>query len=518
MNTAQNIVYTTTLEQLLNGIVTMPEEIPAAFNVRVSGVKLDSRQVVNGDLFFACFGINQDGRDFIDSAIDNGAVVVLVHADGDWQGATVRRGVPVIAVDDLSARVGIIAGRFFDEPSAAMTMIGVTGTNGKTSCTQFISQVLSAMGRSCGVVGTLGYGFLPELEESAYTTPDPVFIQSALANMRAHGADTVAMEVSSQGLHQHRVSGVRFDVATFTNLTRDHLDYHGNMEAYADTKLRLFMIGGLSSAVVNIDDQFAFRILNALSPSVRSFTFSVANLHADVHALSLELTARGYKARVHTPFGEGDINGTLLGKFNFSNVLAVLTTLIAAESVRPDFSLSTLLEHICGLQPVAGRMQIVGEHSDITAVVDYAHTPDALKVTLQALREHFHGNIFCVFGCGGNRDQGKRPLMAEVAERYADALIVTDDNPRTESSDAIIRQIVLGVEDTRKLSVERDRAKAISLAIARAKAGDVVLIAGKGHENYQDINGHKMAFSDVAQARVALQLRTTQRAETGGAR
>lgn len=514
MNTAQKIVYTTSLEQLLSGIVTMPENLPAEFNVRVSGVRLDSRQVQPGDLFFACFGRNHDGRDFIDSAIDKGAIVVLAHADVRWQGFTLRRGVPVIAVDDLAARVGIIAARFYDEPSAAMTMIGVTGTNGKTSCTQFIAQVLTSMQRSCGVVGTLGHGFLPSLQESTHTTPDPVFIQSALASMRAQGADAVAMEVSSQGLHQHRVSGVRFDVAVFTNLTRDHLDYHGDMEEYAQTKRRLFMMEGLSSAVVNMDDPFACRILNSLAPSVRSFTFSISNRHADVHALSLELLPRGFKARVHTPFGEGDINGTLLGRFNFSNVLAVLATLIATESVRPDFSLTGLLERICQLQPVPGRMQIVGERSDIVAVVDYAHTPDALRVSLQALREHFNGQLWCVFGCGGNRDQGKRPLMAEVAEQYADALIVTDDNPRTENADAIIRQIVLGVSDTRKLTVERDRATAIALAIAGASSGDVVLIAGKGHENYQDVNGHKQAFSDVAQARIALQARMSS--GTGG--
>lgn len=504
MNTAEKIVYTTSLDQLLSGIVTMPEELPAEFNVRVSGVRLDSRQVEPGDLFFACFGRNHDGRDFIDSAIDNGAVVVLAHADSLWQGFSMRRGVPVIAVDDLAARVGVIAGRFFDEPSAAMTMIGVTGTNGKTSCTQFISQVLSAMKRSCGVVGTLGFGFPPALEESMHTTPDPVFIQSALASMRARGADAVAMEVSSQGLHQHRVSGVRFDVAVFTNLTRDHLDYHGSMEDYAETKRRLFMMAGLSSAVVNMDDPFACRILNSLAPSVRSFTFSIGNRHADVHALALQLTSRGFKARVHTPFGEGDLHGVLLGRFNFSNLLAVLATLIATESVRPDFSLTTLLELVCQLQPVPGRMQIVAEQSDISAVVDYAHTPDALKVALQALREHFSGRIWCVFGCGGNRDQGKRPLMAEVAEQYADVVIVTDDNPRTENADAIIRQIVLGIADPRKLIVERDRAKAIALAIGRAAPGDVVLLAGKGHESYQDINGQKLPFSDVAQARIAL--------------
>jgi UDP-N-acetylmuramoyl-L-alanyl-D-glutamate--2,6-diaminopimelate ligase len=507
MNTAEKIVYTTSLEQLLSGLVTLPTGLPAEFDVRISGVTLDSRTVAPGDLFFACFGRNHDGRDYIDAAIDNGAAAILAQADSRWQGMSLRRGVPVLCVDDLAARVSAVAGRFFDEPSAAMTMIGVTGTNGKTSCTQFIAQVLGSMGRSCGVIGTLGHGFLPALEESAHTTPDPVFLQAALAELRSRGADTVAMEVSSQGLHQHRVSGVRFDVAVFTNLTRDHLDYHGSMEDYAETKRRLFMMAGLSSAVVNMDDPHACRILNTLSPAVRSYTFSVSNAHADIHARGLQLTPRGYRAQVCTPFGEGEIAGALLGRFNFSNVLAVLATLIATESGRPHFSLSALLERVALLQPVPGRMQIVAQPADITAVVDYAHTPDALQVSLQALREHFQGRIWCVFGCGGNRDQGKRPLMAEIAERHADMLVVTDDNPRLEDADAIVRQIVLGVTDSGKLIVERDRAKAIALAVASAAPGDVVMIAGKGHETYQDVRGQKLMFSDVAQARAALQRR-----------
>lgn len=512
MNTAEKIVYTTSLEQLLSGLGVLPAGYPAEFDVRISGVTLDSRTVAPGDLFLACFGRNHDGRNFIDVAIDKGAAAILAQADSRWQGVSLRRGVPVLCVDDLTARVSAIAGRFFDEPSAAMTMIGVTGTNGKTSCTQFIAQVLGRVGRCCAVIGTIGQGFLPVLEESTHTTPDPVMLQAVLASLRSRGADTVAMEVSSQGLHQHRVSGVCFDVAVFTNLTRDHLDYHGSMEDYAETKRRLFMMPGLSSAVVNMDDPYACRILNTLSPTVRSYTFSVANTHADIHAQSLQLTPGGYRARVITPFGEGEIAGALLGRFNFSNVLAVLATLIASESVRPRFSLSALLERINQLQPVPGRMQIVAQPGDITVVVDYAHTPDALQVSLQALREHFSSRVWCVFGCGGNRDQGKRPLMGEMAERNADMVVVTDDNPRMEDPDVIVRQIVLGVTDTRKLIVERDRARAIALAVTSAAPGDVVMIAGKGHENYQDVNGRKLAFSDVAQARAALQ----QRGNAGG--
>ncbi|MCP5330807.1 MAG: UDP-N-acetylmuramoyl-L-alanyl-D-glutamate--2,6-diaminopimelate ligase [Pseudomonadales bacterium] len=510
MNIAENILYTSTLEQLLSGLVTLPEELPEQFAVRVSGVTLDSRQVKPGDLFMACFGRNHDARDYIDQAIEQGAVAVLAHAGGRWQGIELRQGVIVLAIDDLAARAGQIASRYFDEPSAAMQMIGVTGTNGKTSCTQFIAQALNAMEHRCGVIGTLGIGIPPQLEESAYTTPDPVQVQSALAHMRGEGADSVAMEVSSQGLHQHRVSGVRFDVAVFTNLTRDHLDYHGSMDEYFETKRRLFQMEGLSSAVVNIDDAYATGILNALAPTVRSYTYSVANPQADVYATTLVLNRSGYHARVHTPFGEGELQGALFGSFNFSNLLAVLTSLLALQSAQPDFDLARLFRQLSRLQPVAGRMEIVGEEADITVVVDYAHTPDALRVALQALREHFSGHLWCVFGCGGNRDQGKRPIMAEMAEKFADRLIVTDDNPRRENADEIVRQILLGVEDTSRLLVERDRARAIETAILQAQAGDVVLIAGKGHENYQDVNGQKTVFSDVNQARLALSKRRQQ--------
>lgn len=515
MRLAENIVYTTTLEQLLNGIADLPTELPAEFDVRVSGVQLDSRLVAPGDLFFACFGKNHDARDYIDAAITRGARAVLAQAGGTWQGAMVRRGVIILAIDDLAARAGEIASRFFDEPSAAMSMIGVTGTNGKTSCTQFIAQTLNNMQRCCGVIGTLGIGVPPDLRDSSFTTPDPVQVQTALAQLRQKGADTVAMEVSSQGLHQHRVNGVRFDVAVFTNLTRDHLDYHETMDDYAETKRKLFMFASLSSAVVNMDDPFATRILNSLAPSVRSYTYSVSNNNANVYAVKLSRSRDGFKALVHTPVGEGEITGVLLGTFNFSNLMAVLTTLIATESACSDFKLERLLHHLSRLEPVSGRMEIVGDSGDITAVVDYAHTPDALRVALLALREHFTGRIWCVFGCGGNRDQGKRPLMAEMAERYADRLIVTDDNPRTESADEIVRQILLGVEDTSRLIVERDRAKAIERAILGASAGDVVLVAGKGHENYQDINGKRMAFSDVKQARIALSKRQTNTIQGG---
>jgi len=267
----------------------------------------------------------------------------------------------------------------------------------------------------------------------------------------------------------------------------------------------------LSSAVVNIDDAYAPLILNSVAPSVKTWTFSTSSRHADVHATRLEFTRSGYRAAIHTPFGDGEMSGNLLGSFNFSNLLAVLTTLLATESVRSHFSLDQLLTTLSRLQPVSGRMQIVGEGADITAVVDYAHTPDGLRAALLALREHFTGDIWCVFGCGGNRDQGKRPMMAEVAETFARHLVITDDNPRTENADEIVQHIARGVSDQTRMVIERDRARAIAFAIQNAAPGDVVLVAGKGHENYQDINGHRTAFSDVAQARLALQNRISSK-------
>ncbi|MDX1491225.1 MAG: UDP-N-acetylmuramoyl-L-alanyl-D-glutamate--2,6-diaminopimelate ligase [Pseudohongiellaceae bacterium] len=507
MNTAKNILYTTSLNQLLEEISESSVDLPSGLDVQISGVQMDSRLVNPGDLFFATFGANHDARDYIDLAIAKGASAVLAHAGGQWQGLTIRNGVAVIAIDDLSSKIGFIASRYFDDPSAAMTMVGVTGTNGKTSCTHFLAQLAAQLKYSCGLIGTLGSGFLGELTDSAYTTPDAVNVQRILADMRHDGADMVAMEVSSQGLHQYRVSGVQFDVAVFTNLTREHLDYHGDMRSYADTKARLFQGKNLHSAVINVDDQYGSFMLDSLAPSVKSYTFSTKCKHADVHAQKIEYTPSGYKAVINTPLGSGEVSGSLLGRFNFSNVLAVITTLIATESRRPNFSLDAIFSGVSRLRPVDGRMQIVGEVGDITAVVDYAHTPDALRSALVALKDHFDGKIWCVFGCGGNRDTGKRPLMAEVAEANADYLLVTDDNPRTESPDEIVKQIMLGFEDASRVKVERDRAKAIAFAIEQAKSGDVVLIAGKGHETYQDVNGNRMAFSDVSQARVALQAR-----------
>lgn len=507
MNTAEALHPNVSLLGLLANINGVPEDLSAEFDVTVSGVNLDSRLVRQGDLFIACFGKNHDAREYIDQVIAAGAAAVLAESGGKWQGAELRNSVPVIAIDNLAARVSEIAGRFYSDPSHKLTVFGVTGTNGKTSCSQFIAQALTAMGYRSGVIGTLGYGVYGELQDTMLTTPDPVFTQRALAEMCHDQVDPVIMEVSSVGLHQKRVAAVRFETAIFTNISRDHLDYHGSMEDYGESKKKLFRMEGLRQAIVNLDDPFALSIINEIATDVEIITYSLNNSIATVYAKDLQFSSEGYTAEIITPIGSGKIQGKLLGSFNFSNLLAVAAALISYLQSRQDLSIETLCELLSNLQPVNGRMDIIAGEGDITAVVDYAHTPDGLRSALVALREHFDRNVWCVFGCGGNRDTGKRPLMGEIAEACADRLIIADDNPRREHGDNIVQHILSGIRNPSAVTVIRDRARAIDYAVANAAPGDVVLVAGKGHEDYQDIGGDRKLFSDARQVRLALQNR-----------
>lgn len=508
MNTARQTDAKVPLTDLVEGLVMDAECRQACIGISISGMTLDSRQVNPGEIFIALFGKNHDARDYIELALQRGATAVLADEGGQWQGCRRVGNVPIIAVNSLRVRLGDIAARFYAHPSQQLPVIGVTGTNGKTSCTQFIGQILSGADQRCGIVGTLGYGIFPALADTGFTTPDPVILQAALADILQQKASCVAMEVSSQGLHQHRLNGVRFHSAVFTNLTRDHLDYHGSMAAYADAKRRLFEHDALRVGIVNADDSYAASMLNALPRTAQSLTYSLSDSRADVYARELSFQPDGYRARVHTPWGEGDLQGRLLGSFNFSNVLAAIT---AVMTLPQEMDLQQVLAQAALLKPVSGRMELLGDAtSDVTAVVDYAHTPDGLRSALSAIHEHVDGRIWCVFGCGGNRDQGKRPLMAEVAEELADFVVLTDDNPRNENPDDIIRQILLGFDRREGVHVERDRASAITYAVSSAAPGDIVLVAGKGHEAYQDIAGQRMAFSDTAQVRLALQKRAAQ--------
>lgn len=509
MNTARIMYRKMSLLELLDGEL----ELGAGFDVNLTGIELDSRKVDSGDLFFACKGAVHDGRDFIESAIASGAAAVLVEAGGAYQQARHVRGVPVIPVARLSGRVGDFAARFFDKPGAALWLIGITGTNGKTSTCQFIAQLYSILETPCGISGTLGYGVyghsLTMPESGPGTTPDPITVQRILEEVRFAGARTMAMEVSSHGLRQKRVRTRDFEVAVFTNLSRDHLDYHNSMEDYGEAKRKLFSGRNLKVAVVNLDDLFSTTILNGLGRHVRSYTYSLNNTRASIHAEKISHHPTGMQIDVVTPWGKWRLETGLLGSFNAGNLLAALTAVMASESQKSSFDPDAIMAAAARVKPVPGRMEIIGS-SKINVVVDYAHTPDGLRTALQALREHYTGRFWCVFGCGGNRDQGKRPLMAAVAEEYSDQVVVTDDNPRQEASDIIIRHILSGIRDDSRIHVESDRARAIAYAIDHAEAGDLVLIAGKGHEEYQDVGGNRMVFSDVRQARLCLNRRFEQ--------
>ncbi len=490
------------LGTLLQGIV----DLPARYDRRVTGLALDSRAVRPGDLFFALVGTATDGRRFVEEALARRAGAVVQEAPG--VALEVRHGVPVIGVPGLDQLVGMVADRFYAHPSADLWVAGVTGTNGKTTVSHLIAQVLTGAGDvpgggwPCGVVGTLGCGLFGELRPSRHTTPDAVTLHRLLADLRGRGVRHAVMEVSSHALVQGRVNGVAFDVAVFTNLTRDHLDYHGSLEAYGEAKRRLFRFPGLKTAVVNLDDPFGDAILRQIDPGIEAVGYSLHDApRARVRARTLTVGPAGVRMEVVTPVGEGLLESPLLGRFNAGNLLAAVGALLTLRLPLPG-----LLAGLARAQPVAGRMERHGGREDQPLVViDYAHTPDALQSVLATLREHCRGRLTCVFGCGGERDRGKRPEMGAVAERLADELIVTDDNPRREDGDLIVAEILGGMARPGLARVERERERAITLALAGAGADDVVLVAGKGHEDYQEANGQRRPYSDRAVVRALLE-------------
>ncbi len=412
-------------------------------------------------------------------------------------------GVPVIWIDRLHAQVGEIASRFYGRPSEAMHVVGVTGTNGKTSTVQLIAQALHHLGYRSATIGTLGAGLHGQVEEGERTTPDAIHVQELLASFRDAGATHVAMEVSSHALEQGRVGAVTFGTAVFTNLTRDHLDYHGSMEAYGDAKAKLFGWPTLTHAVINVDDAFGRELLGRTPDRVRKLRVSAAgDLASDVRASNIVTSAEGIRFDLHTPWGARAVQTHLIGRFNVDNLLAVAAVLGALGE-----SFDRMIDAVSALQPVNGRMSRLGGHrGQPLVVVDYAHTPDALEQSLHAVRAHCEGRLICVFGCGGERDAGKRPLMGAIAERLADVAIVTDDNPRGENGDAIVAQIMAGFAHPDAAVVQRDRALAIAEALRIARPGDAVLIAGKGHETYQEGAAGKRPFDDLAVARAALEV------------
>lgn len=460
-------------------------------DVEVGGLTLDSRQVSVGDLFVALPGTGADGRDFVQDALRRGAVAVLCEAGGgyDFTGLAV----PVFVTTHVRSQLGIIVNRFFGSPSQELTVIGVTGTNGKTTCTHLLAQTLDSSAERCALIGTLGSGFPDALEGMDNTTPDVVAIHRLLGQFLHAGASRVCLEVSSHALDQQRTAGVAFDIAVFTNLSRDHLDYHADMHRYAQAKAALFEVDGLRCAVVNRDDAFGRELLGCLAGRVETISFGIEG--GDVHARAIRLLTDGLEVEAMTPQGAVRIRCPLLGRFNAANLLAALASLLAC-----GVGLDAAQAGLSAIKPVAGRVERFGGKAGVPlVVVDYAHTPDALEQVLRAVREHAHGRVCCVFGCGGDRDRGKRPQMGRLAEQLSDRVVLTDDNPRHEPGDRIIADIAAGMQARPR--VIRDRAEAISTAIAEADARDVVLIAGKGHEDYQQVGDRRIPYSDRATVR-----------------
>ena len=472
----------------------------------------DSRRSAPGDCFFAWPGEHGDGRDHIAQAIDRQVAAVVWERSGyewraDWR-------VPNEGVEGLKGRAGALASAFHGRPSESLWVCGVTGTNGKTSCSQWLATLLARAGARTAVIGTLGNGFPGALAESRHTTPDALEVQRLLAAFRVEGAQAVSMEVSSHGLVQDRVNGVAFRCALFTNLSHDHLDYHGSMEAYAAAKSRLFEVPTLESAVLNLDDVLGVRLAQRLaSRAVRTIGYALAPaalvpgcVTEHVVAKEIRFGAQATEVSLDSSWGEGEIRLRTLGRYNVANALGVLGCLLAYGL--PFRDAAAALEN---LPEVPGRMQRLGGDAAPLLAIDYAHTPDAIDKALQALKPIATargGKLVIVFGAGGDRDPSKRAFMGEAASRHADRIILTSDNPRSEEPAAIIEAIRGGV--TAACSIEPDRAAAIGEAVAFASDADVVLIAGKGHEAFQEMAGERRPFSDADCARAALARRVTR--------
>ncbi len=534
-------------------------------NPSINKIRQDSRQVKPGDLFVAIRGILDDGRKYIAKAIENGATAVLCEVDREddkchgssetecqpssgWQPAQNQN---IIPYSNLRDAMGFIASRFYDNPSAKLKLIGITGTNGKTSCTHFIAQLLAELNIICGVMGTLGNGLLNTLIDFQSTTSDAITTHEELKKIVDQKATVAAMEVTSHALIQKRVNGLHFHSVAFTNLTRDHLDYHDSMEEYYLAKKRLFTDFKSSFKIINLDDEYGRRLWRecsipsknpqsinknewigyTINPNFKkdySELLALSSFDMMNNIISVEetrLDSQGIHAKINSPWGKGNLHCALLGHFNLSNILASLACLCVQ-----GFEIGTLLKAATNLKTVLGRMYRIDRAwiiaSDINnrvlnnpesidgidkeinhlplVVVDYAHSPDALKQVLMALRPHCMGKLWCIFGCGGDRDRGKRPLMAKIAEQLSDKVVLTQDNPRTENPERILQEIMVGFDKPGQVYLEPDRAKAIRFAVQSAKANDLILVAGKGHETYQLIGHEKIPFDDQKMAANAL--------------
>ena len=483
-------------------------ELLASLGIKITRLQTDSRLVKAGDTFVAYPGVQVDGRIYIAQAIAQGANAVLWEAQAftwkaDWK-------LPNLAVKNLRKHAGEIAAVVYGSPSEKLWMVGITGTNGKTSCSHWLAQSFNALGKKAALIGTLGNGFPPALQATLNTTPDAIRVHGLLAEYVLQEAQAVVMEVSSHALEQARVNAVQYDVAMLTNLSRDHLDYHGDMKSYAAAKRKLFEWPQLKFAVLNLDDAFGCELAEQLQDAAvevigyglgeKALKLAERQGLRMVFGHSLQLTAQGCQLQLRTSWGVGELNSVLLGRFNAENLLGTFAVLLASGA-----PMAEALQQLAKLRSVAGRMQTLGGGEYPAVVVDYAHTPDAIEKVLQALREvttTAGGKLICVFGCGGDRDRGKRPLMGEVADRLADVNFVTSDNPRSENPREIIDNIIAGMKG--RYQIVEDREQAILLAIRTASRNDTVLIAGKGHEDYQESKGVRQPFSDMEVAQRGL--------------
>ena len=480
------------LAELLAGIANVPAD------VQVTDITLDSRNVSPGGLFLACRGLSSHGLQYLDRALAAGARAVLWEPTPGVEAPRLPASIFGLAVHELRSCVGLIADRFFDAPSARIRIAGVTGTNGKTTCCWLLAQALEASGRRGAYAGTLGVGPTAALKRTTHTTPDCVSVHRELADLRALGVRFLGMEVSSHALVQERVGGVRFDTAVFTNLSRDHLDYHKSMDAYADAKARLFRLADVAHRVINMGDAAGRRLAAALPPTVplTAVWTGVGEFRESsdsfLQARTVLAASRGLEVEFESSWGAGRIGSRLIGEFNAENLIAVLAVLLLW-----DLPLAEAVRALESATAPAGRMETIGGRDGRPlVVVDYAHSPDALAKALRAARKHCRGRLWCVFGCGGDRDSGKRPMMGAIAAELADKIILTDDNPRTEDPQRIIDAIIEGFPGGEPVRVIRERARAIGTALAEARADDVVLIAGKGHEDYQIYGTSPQPFSD----------------------
>ncbi|MFI8415177.1 UDP-N-acetylmuramoyl-L-alanyl-D-glutamate--2,6-diaminopimelate ligase [Serratia sp. NPDC078593] len=470
--------------------------VPTAPERALREMILDSRIAAAGDLFVAIIGHQTDGRRYIPQAIAQGVAAVIAEAEGEAADGEIREihGVPVIYLSQLNQRLSALAGRFYHQPAERLRLVGVTGTNGKTTTAQLLAQWSQLLGETAAVMGTVGNGLLGQVCPTENTTGSAVDVQHVLNDLAERGATFAAMEVSSHGLVQHRVAALPFAAAVFTNLSRDHLDYHGDMANYEAAKWALFADHAVGQAIINADDEVGHRWLMKLPDAVAVSLQGNAQLAGRerwLQANEVDYHDNGATIRFRSSWGDGEIDSRLMGAFNVNNVLLALATLLSL-----GYPLVALVKTGGQLQPVCGRMEVFNAPGKPTVVVDYAHTPDALEKALDAARLHCQGQLWCVFGCGGDRDKGKRPLMGGIAEQFADRVVVTDDNPRTEDPQTIIADILTGLLDAGRVQVIHGRAEAVTSAVMQAKEQDVVLIAGKGHEDYQLVGNRRLDYSD----------------------